>query len=88
MNCMFSGPSHCKFVWTSFEKNHVLGLAKVDDIDTEEDCKARCEVTVVCWSLDFNHQEKSCWFGSKKNPTPLVPDEIVTHWNVDRDCGG
>ena len=85
---MITEPSHCKYTWTSFEKHHVIGLKIVDDINTEEECKSRCEVTEDCWSIDFNHEETSCWIGTEKNPLPLVPDEIVTHWNVDRDCGG
>jgi len=80
-------PSHCKYVWSSFEKHQVAGLSGQYDIWTEQACKDKCELTQDCWNLDFNFDENSCWFGSEKNPQPLNPHETVNHWNLGRDCG-
>lgn len=76
----------CRLSWVKYDNTQVKGLSQQTGIDTEEECKAACETNENCWNIDFNFEEKSCWFGDVHEPTARVPDSRVNHWDLLKDC--
>jgi hypothetical protein len=75
----------CVLKWVKYEKTHASGLVQRNGLVTETDCASACELDNGCLNVDFNFEEKSCWFGSQLNP-PKSADPSANHWNLVRDC--
>lgn len=59
------------------------------NVYNESSCRAACEQIFNCLSIDYNNQDKTCWFGYSANPQ-TVPNQPVNHWDLTKkgNCGG
>jgi len=81
-----SKANNCKLSWTKSANTQVKGLTEEVEFNSEEACKAGCVAESDCWSIDWNFEENSCWFGSRHDPTERVADDTVNHWDLHAEC--
>lgn len=86
IDCIFFVTSdQCTTSWTVSAGMHGLGLTRQGDDGqfNEESCKASCAALPSCQGIDYNRQDRTCWFSDQANPT-LRTNSQINHWELTR----